>query len=111
MFAVIRTGGKQYRVAPNDIIEIEKVAGKPGDIIELAEVILLGGDKRALNRRAAGLGAAIATEQDHLGKLDDIAGLARDLLDFDDVVWRHAILLAACANDREHVRYPSKFWA
>jgi large subunit ribosomal protein L21 len=44
MFAVIRTGGKQYRVAPNDIIEIEKVAGKPGDIIELSEVILLGGD-------------------------------------------------------------------
>jgi large subunit ribosomal protein L21 len=44
MFAVIRTGGKQYRVAPNDIIEIEKIAGKPGDIIELAEVMLLGGD-------------------------------------------------------------------
>ncbi|HEX2447151.1 MAG TPA: 50S ribosomal protein L21 [Methyloceanibacter sp.] len=44
MFAVIRTGGKQYRVAPNDIIEIEKIAGKPGDIVELAEVILLGGD-------------------------------------------------------------------
>ena len=44
MFAVIRTGGKQYRVAPNDIIEVEKVAGNPGDIIELAEVLLLGGD-------------------------------------------------------------------
>ena len=34
MFAVIRTGGKQYRVAPNDIIEIERVAGEPGDIID-----------------------------------------------------------------------------
>ena len=44
MFAVIRTGGKQYRVALNDIIEIERIAGKPGDIVELAEVILLGGD-------------------------------------------------------------------
>ena len=44
MFAVIRTGGKQYRVAPNDIIEVEKIAGQPGDIIELAEVLLLGGD-------------------------------------------------------------------
>jgi large subunit ribosomal protein L21 len=44
MFAVIRTGGKQYRVAPNDIIEIEKIAGKPGDIVELSEVILLSGD-------------------------------------------------------------------
>ncbi|MBM3545241.1 MAG: 50S ribosomal protein L21 [Alphaproteobacteria bacterium] len=44
MFAVIRTGGKQYRVAPNDIIEVEKIAGKPGEIVELAEVLLLGGD-------------------------------------------------------------------
>ena len=44
MFAVIRTGGKQYRVAPNDIIKIERVAGEPGDIIELGEVLLLGGD-------------------------------------------------------------------
>jgi len=44
MFAVIRTGGKQYRVAPNDIIEIERIAGEPGDIIELGEVLLLGGD-------------------------------------------------------------------
>ncbi|HEX5033408.1 MAG TPA: 50S ribosomal protein L21 [bacterium] len=44
MFAVIRTGGKQYRVAPNDIISIEKIAGEPGDIIELGEVLLLGGD-------------------------------------------------------------------
>jgi len=44
MFAVIRTGGKQYRVAPNDIIEIEKIAGEPGDIIEIGEVLLLGGE-------------------------------------------------------------------
>jgi large subunit ribosomal protein L21 len=44
MFAVIRTGGKQYRVAPNDIIKIERIAGEPGDIIELGEVLLLGGD-------------------------------------------------------------------
>jgi large subunit ribosomal protein L21 len=43
MFAVIRTGGKQYRVAPNDIIKIEKIAGEPGDIVELGEVLLLGG--------------------------------------------------------------------
>ena len=44
MFAVIRMGGKQYRVAPHDIIEIERVPGEPGDIIELGEVLLLGGD-------------------------------------------------------------------
>ena len=43
MFAVIRTGGKQYRVAPNDIIKVERLAGKPGEIVELGEVLLLGG--------------------------------------------------------------------
>jgi large subunit ribosomal protein L21 len=45
MYAVIKTGGKQYRVAPNDVITIEKIAGAPGDIVELGEVLLLSGDK------------------------------------------------------------------
>ena len=69
-----------------------------------------GRDQRAGDGRAAGLGAALAAEQDHLGKLDDIAGLARDLLHLDNVVWRHAILLAACANDREHDRFRPSSW-
>ena len=33
MFAVIKTGGKQYRVAAEDKLKVEKVAGEPGDII------------------------------------------------------------------------------
>jgi large subunit ribosomal protein L21 len=45
MFAVIRTGGKQYRVAPNDIIEVETITGEPGETVELGEVLMLGGDK------------------------------------------------------------------
>ena len=45
MFAVIRTGGKQYRVAPNDIIEVETVTGEPGETVELGEVLMVGGDK------------------------------------------------------------------
>ena len=61
MFAVIRTGGKQYRVAPNDIIEIEKIAGKPGDIIELSEVILLGGDSPKTGNPTIS-GASVAAE-------------------------------------------------
>ena len=47
MFAVIRTGGKQYRVAPNDIIKVERLAGEPGEIVELGEVLLLGGGEGA----------------------------------------------------------------
>ena len=42
MFAVIKTGGKQYRVAANDLIQVEKVAGEAGDIVEFAEVLMVG---------------------------------------------------------------------
>ena len=44
MYAVIRTGGKQARVAAGDRIRVEKLAGEVGDRIELAEVLLLGGE-------------------------------------------------------------------
>jgi large subunit ribosomal protein L21 len=42
MFAVIRTGGKQYKVAKDDVISVEKLAGEPGATIELAEVLMIG---------------------------------------------------------------------
>ena len=42
MYAVIRTGGKQARVAPGDSIRLEKLAGTVGDPVELAEVLLVG---------------------------------------------------------------------
>lgn len=42
MFAVIRTGGKQYKVAPDDVIAVEKLAGEPGATIELSEVLMIG---------------------------------------------------------------------
>jgi large subunit ribosomal protein L21 len=44
MFAVIKTGGKQYRVAEKDVITVDKVKGAPGDLVEFAEVLILGGD-------------------------------------------------------------------
>jgi large subunit ribosomal protein L21 len=44
MFAVIRTGGKQYKVAPNDVIAVERLDGEPGATIELSEVLMVGGD-------------------------------------------------------------------
>ena len=42
MYAVIQTGGKQYRVAANDIIKVEKLAGEAGATIELDQVLMLG---------------------------------------------------------------------
>jgi len=42
MFAVVRTGGKQYRVAEGDKIAVEKLAGEAGDTIELGDILLAG---------------------------------------------------------------------
>ena len=42
MFAVIRTGGKQYKVAKNDVIAVELLDGEPGATIELADVLMVG---------------------------------------------------------------------
>jgi large subunit ribosomal protein L21 len=47
MFAIIRTGGKQYKVAQGDVIDVEKLAGEAGAKIEFGEV-LMAGDKIGL---------------------------------------------------------------
>jgi large subunit ribosomal protein L21 len=44
MFAVIKTGGKQYRVAAEDKIKIDGIDREPGEIVEFGEVLMLGGD-------------------------------------------------------------------
>jgi large subunit ribosomal protein L21 len=43
MYAVIRTGGKQYRVSADQVVTIEKVAGEAGSQVEFTEVLMLGG--------------------------------------------------------------------
>ena len=51
MYAVVRTGGKQYRVAPGDILEVEKLAGDVGDSVVLDDVLLVaGGDGVRIGR-------------------------------------------------------------
>jgi len=61
MFAVIKTGGKQYRVAPEDVLKIEKVAGNPGDVVEFGEVLVVGGDTPLLGTPTVA-GATVAGE-------------------------------------------------
>ena len=61
MFAVIKTGGKQYRVAADDILEVEKIAGNPGDVVEFAEVLVVGGDSPQLGTPTIA-GAIVAGE-------------------------------------------------
>ncbi len=48
MFAVIKTGGKQYRVAAGDKLKIEKIEGEPGKIVQIGDVLLVGGDSVTL---------------------------------------------------------------
>jgi large subunit ribosomal protein L21 len=45
MYAIVKTGGKQYRVAEGDVIEVEKLAGAPGDAVSLSAVLLVDGDR------------------------------------------------------------------
>ncbi|MGQ3039242.1 MAG: 50S ribosomal protein L21 [Brevundimonas sp.] len=45
MYAVIKTGGKQYRVQPGDVIVVEKLDGEAGAAVNFGEVLMLGGDK------------------------------------------------------------------
>jgi large subunit ribosomal protein L21 len=61
MFAVIRTGGKQYRVAAEDVIRIDKVAGNPGEIVQFGEVLVVGGDNVTLGAPTVS-GASVAAE-------------------------------------------------
>ena len=44
MYAIIKTGGKQYRVAPDDTFEVERLPGNAGDTIELGEVLMIAGE-------------------------------------------------------------------
>jgi len=61
MFAVIKTGGRQYRVVPDDVLEIGKIAGDVGTIVQLGEVLLLGGEQPVLGAPTVA-GASVAAE-------------------------------------------------
>jgi large subunit ribosomal protein L21 len=61
MFAVIKAGGKQYRVAAEDVIRIDRVTGEPGQIVEFGEVLVLGGDTPQLGTPTIA-GATVAGE-------------------------------------------------
>ena len=48
MFAVIKTGGKQYRVAAQDMLKVDRLKGELGEIVQFGEVLLVGGDSVTL---------------------------------------------------------------
>jgi large subunit ribosomal protein L21 len=61
MFAVIKTGGKQYRVAAEDVIRVDRVNGQPGEIVEFGEVLVVGDDTPQLGMPTVA-GATVAGE-------------------------------------------------
>jgi large subunit ribosomal protein L21 len=72
MFAVVKTGGKQYKVAEGDVIQVEKLPGEKGKLIELAEVLMLCDQGKVTVGAPLIAGAKVAAEvvaQDRSGKL------------------------------------------
>jgi large subunit ribosomal protein L21 len=61
MFAVIKTGGKQYRVAAQDMLKIDRLKGEPGEIVQFGEVLLMGGDSVTVGSPTI-TGASVAAE-------------------------------------------------
>jgi large subunit ribosomal protein L21 len=61
MFAVIKTGGKQYRVTAKDLLKVEKVDGEAGQTIKFAEVLMVGGDTVTIGTPTV-TGASVAAE-------------------------------------------------
>jgi large subunit ribosomal protein L21 len=61
MFAVFKTGGKQYRVAAEEVLKVDKIKGEPGEIVEFGEVLVVGGDAVTLGTPTVA-GATVAAE-------------------------------------------------
>ena len=72
MFAVIRTGGKQYRVAPNDVLKVEKLEAEPGTAITFTDVLAVGGEGTLVIGSPIVAGASVVANviaQDRLEKV------------------------------------------
>jgi large subunit ribosomal protein L21 len=68
MFAVIKTGGKQYRVAADDKLKVERIDGEPGQIIQFSEVLVVSGDAVTLGTptvAGASVAAAVIEQSRH----------------------------------------------
>jgi large subunit ribosomal protein L21 len=73
MFAVIKTGGKQYKVAKDDKLVVEKLSGEPGTVIELSDVLMIGEDGKAPTVGAPRVEkAAVFAEVIEQGKADKV---------------------------------------
>ena len=72
MFAIVKTGGKQYTVAENDVIVVEKLAGEAGSEIKLEDVLLVGADGKTTVGTPLVKGASVTAEVLEQGKGDKV---------------------------------------
>lgn len=59
MYAIVETGGKQYRVKPGDTIAVERIVGEPGDVLDLERVLLVAGNGDAARIGVPGVAGAV----------------------------------------------------
>ncbi len=71
MFAVLKTGGKQYKVQQGDVLRVEKLAAEPGQTVQFNEILMLGGDKPSVGAPLVS-GAAVKAEVIDQVKADKI---------------------------------------
>jgi large subunit ribosomal protein L21 len=72
MYAVIRTGGKQYKVAPNDVIVVEKLMAEKGSMVQFDEVLMVGGEGNASVGAPLVAGAVVTARVLDQGKGDKV---------------------------------------
>jgi large subunit ribosomal protein L21 len=65
MYAIVKTGGKQYKVAVDDVVTVEKIDGKPGAEVSLPAVLLVDGDDVTTDSAALAAASVTATVVEH----------------------------------------------
>jgi large subunit ribosomal protein L21 len=72
MYAVIKTGGKQYKVAKDDVVIVEKLAGEAGDSITLSDVLAVGDESGVTLGKPTVAGASVAATVLEQGRADKV---------------------------------------
>ena len=113
MYAVVETGGKQYRVSEGDVLFVEKLEGETGDSVELDKVLLISDDSDVKVGKPYLDGAKVSASIEEQGKyLDKINVLATDdakMSDLQDTV--KARVMSYLKKDYMNILFKEKFFA
>ena len=65
MYAIVKTGGKQYKVAVDDVVTVEKIVGEPGDVVSIVPLLLVDGDDLTTGAEALAAATVSAKVVEH----------------------------------------------